>query len=184
MRSLLSILCLMLLLSFLSGCAGTTSQEIIFCDPPQADIHWGKTEDSLEKTGLTTPHTRSLSVPRWEKWCYQVKKEGYYDSAIECRSEESFRYLDFKLSPIKTTITSEPSGAVVYWGPSKDQLERTDHRTPSTITSRDLPAGEGAAWDDWYFQLKKEGYHDSEVVFMRRQQQDRSVHFELMPVKR
>jgi hypothetical protein len=184
MRNLFSILFLILILAFISRCASSTSQEIIFCDPPKADIYWGKTEGSLEKTGLTTPHSRSLSVSRWESWCYQVKKEGYHDSEIICRREEGFRYLDFKLTPLKTSITSEPSGAIVYWGPGRDQLERTDHRTPTTITSKDLSTESGAAWDDWFFQVKKEGYHDSEVLFLPRKQHDRSIHFELTPVKR
>lgn len=184
MRILFSILFLILLLVFISRCASPTSQEIIFCDPPQADIYWGKTEGSLEKTEFTTPHSRSISASKWESWCYQVKKEGYYDSKIVCREEESFRYLDFKLTSLKTSITSEPSGAIVYWGPRKDHLESTDHRTPTTITSKDPTAGSGAAWDDWYFQVKKEGYHDSEIVFLPRQQHDRSIHFELTPLKR
>ena len=184
MRSLFSVVFLILLLASIPRCATSTSQEIIFCDPPQADIYWGKTEASLEKTGLTTPHSRSLPVSKWESWCYQVKKEGYYDSEIICREEESFRYLDFKLTPFKTSITSEPSGATVYWGPAKDHLERTDHRTPSTITSKGLSTVIGATWDDWYFQVKKEGYHDSEIVFLPRQQHDRSIHFELTPLKR
>jgi hypothetical protein len=183
MRSLFSLQVVLLLLAFVSGCASPSSQEVIFCDPPQADIYWGKTEGSLEKTGLTTPHSRSISAPKWESWCYQVKKEGYNDSEILCRREESFRYLDFKLTPIQTSITSEPLGAVVYWGPRKDQMARTDHWTPSTITSKDLSTESGAAWDDWYFQVKKEGYRDSEIIFLPRQRQDRSIHFELTPVE-
>ena len=184
MRSFFSTLFLTLILAFVSRCASSTSQEIIFCDPPHADIYWGKTEGGLEKTGLSTPHSRSIPVSKWESWCYQVKKEGYSDSEILCRKEESFRYLDFKLTPLKTSITSEPSGAIVYWGPGKDLLAKTDHRTPSTITSKDLSTGSGAAWEDWYFQVKKEGYHDSEIVFLPRQKHDRSIHFELAPVKR
>jgi hypothetical protein len=183
MRSLFSLQVVLLLLAFVSGCASPSSQEVIFCDPPQADIYWGKTEGSLEKTGLTTPHSRSISAPKWESWCYQVKKEGYNDSEILCRREESFRYLDFKLTPIQTSITSEPLGAVVYWGPRKDQMERTDHWTPSTITSKDLSTESGAAWDDWYFQVKKEGYRDSEIIFLPRQRHDRTIHFELKPVE-
>jgi hypothetical protein len=184
MRSLFSVLFLILLLAFISRCAGSTSQEMIFCDPPKANIYWGKTKGSLEKTGLITPYSRSLSISKWESWCYQVKKEGYYDSEIVCRDQEAFRYLEFKLTPFKTSITSEPPGAIIYWGPRKDQLARTDQWTPITITSKDPSAGSGAAWDDWYFQVKKEGYHDSEIVFLPRQQHDRSIHFELVPLKR
>ena len=94
MTSLLPVLSLILLLAFLPGCASSVSQEVLLCDPPQAEIYWGKTENSLEKTRLTTPSSRSLSASKWESWCYQVKKEGYRDSEITCRGEEGFRYLD------------------------------------------------------------------------------------------
>jgi hypothetical protein len=42
---------------------------------------------------------------------------------------------------------------------------------------------EGASWKDWYFQVRKEGYHDSEIVFLPRQAGDRNVHYELKPFK-
>jgi hypothetical protein len=184
MRSRFSILYLILLLVLISRCASPTSQEIIFCDPPQADIYWGKTKGGLEKTGLTTPNSRSISASNLESWCYQVKKEGYYDSDIVCRGEEGFRYLDFKLAPRKTSITSDPSGAIVYWGPRKDRLESTDYRTPATIASDDPRAASGAAWKEWYFQVKMEGYRDSQIVFLPREQHDRSFHFKLTPLKR
>ena len=184
MRGRFCVPFLLLLLAFISHCASPTSQEIIFCDPPQADIYWGKNEGSLEKTGLATPYSRSISAPKWESWCYQVKKEGYKDSEILCREEETFRYLDFKLTPIKTSITSDPPGAIVYWGPAKDPMERSGHLTPTTVSSKDPSAERGAAWDDWYFQVKKEGYRDSEVLFLPRQGHDRSLHFELTPVER
>lgn len=184
MRNLFSILSLALLFAFTAKCASSISQEMIFCDPPTADIYWGKTEDSLKKTGLSTPHSGSISASKLESWCYQVKKEGYYDSTVVCREEESFRKLDFELTPIKTSITSEPSGAVVYWGPRKDQMEETYHRTPTTFSSKEPSAASGAAWDDWYFQVKKEGYQDSEIMFLQRQQHDRSIHFELTPLPR
>ena len=178
MRSFFYLIVLTMLFS--SGCAGTL-QEIITCDPPQAGIYWGKTESQLKKTGYKTPHSRTISGSNWEPWCYQVKKDGYHDSEIICREEEGYRYLDFQLVPLKTTITSEPPNAIIYWGPSKDQLERTEHRTPRTITAKEHAGG--ASWKDWYFQVKKKGYHDSEVVFLPQQSRDRSVHFELIQQK-
>ena len=184
MKTIFSILSLVLIFAFVAGCASPTSQESIFCDPPKADIYWGKTEGNLQKTGLTTPHSRSISASKLESWCYQVRKEGYHDSEIVCREEEGFRYLEFRLTSIETSITSEPSGAIVYWGQRKDQMEETYHRTPTTITSKEPSALGGAAWDDWYFQVKKEGYRDSEIIFLQRQQHDRSIHFELIPLPR
>jgi hypothetical protein len=183
MRSLFSALLLILLLAFISGCASSVSQEVIFCDPPHADIYWGKTAASLESTGLKTPNSRSISASKLESWCYQVKKEGYHDSEIICRGAEGFRYLDFHLSPIKTVITSEPPGAIIYWGATKDRLERTDLRTPRIITVEDLPTDSGADRKGRYFQVKMEGYQDSEIIFLPRQHQDRKIHFKLTPAK-
>lgn len=174
----------LLLLALIPRCASSLSQEAIYSDPPRAEIYWGKTESSLVKTELQTPNTRSISAPNWESWCYQVKKPGYHDSEIVCRGEEGFRYLDFHLIPIKTEITSEPPGAVVYLGATEDGLERTDLRTPTTITVKDLPMGNGSDWVNWYFQVKKEGYRDSEIILLPHQRNDRSLHFELAPVKR
>jgi hypothetical protein len=184
MRTLYSILLALLLLAFIPRCASPLSQEAIFSDPPQAEIYWGKTQSSLEKTGLKTPNSRSLSASTLEGWCYQLKKSGYYDSEITCRGEEGFRYLNFHLIPIKTTITSEPPGAIVFWGETKDRLERTDFRTPKVITVKDLPIGSGADLAEWYFQVRKEGYHDSEIIFSPPQQLDRNLHFMLSPLKR
>jgi hypothetical protein len=178
MRSFFYLIALTML--FGSGCAGTL-QEIITCDPPQAHIYWGKTESQLKKTGYKTPHSRTISGSNWEPWCYQVKKDGYHDSEIICREEEGYRYLDFQLVPLKTTITSQPPDAIIYWGPSKDQLERTEHRTPRTITAKEHAGG--ASWKDWYFQVKKKGYFESEIVFQPQPSSDRSVHFELIQQK-
>jgi hypothetical protein len=175
MKSLFCFIILTML--FVSGCAGTL-QEIITCDPPQADIYWGKTESQLKKTGYKTPHSRTISGSIWESWCYQAKKEGYHDSPVICREEENHRNLEFHLVTRKTSITSDPPVAIIYWGPSKDQINRTGNTTPLTITVREHSGG--ASWKDWYFQVKKEGYHDSEILFLPQQPGDRSVHFELI----
>jgi hypothetical protein len=161
---------------FFTGCAGRVD-EIITCDPPQADIYWGHTPSDLAKTGYKTPHSRSISDSSLKDRCYQVKKEGYHDSDVECREEEKYRYLEFRLDPIKTTITSEPPGAIIHWGPSRDQLTGTEHRTPRTV----YKVKNGANWKDWYFQVRKEGYIDPEIVFLPQQSGDRRVHFELKP---
>jgi hypothetical protein len=170
-----------LLMPFLSGCADTL-QEIITCDPPQAHIYWGKTKSMMKQTGYKTPYSRSVSGSNWEPWCYQVKKHGYHDSEIICREEEGYRYLDFRLAPLKTTITSEPQDAMIYWGPSKEELKETTYRTPRSVTVKDHPGGAG--WKDWYFQVKKDGYHDSEIIFLPLQAEDRTIHIQLKPLSR
>jgi len=172
------------LLVFMAGCATYVSQEVILCDPPQAEIYWGKSESSLQKTQLKTPRSRSISASKLERWCYQVKKEGYHDSEITCREEEGFRYLDFRLIPLKTTITSEPPEATIYFGAAKERLGRTDFRTPRIITVKELPAGYGAFWEEWCIQVKKEGFQDSETICSPRETHDRTVHFVLRPSTR
>jgi hypothetical protein len=85
--------------------------------------------------------------------------------------------VDVRLIPLKTIVTSEPSGATVFWGPSIDQLKETIHVTPRTETNVSL----GANWKDWYYQVKKKGYYDSDIVFKSQDLKDRNVHFELKP---
>lgn len=183
-RTPLVALAVITLSVFMAGCATYMSQEVILCDPPQAEIYWGKSESSLQKTQLKTPNSRSISASKLERWCYQVKKEGYHDSEITCREEEGFRYLDFRLIPLKTTITSEPPEATIYFGAAKERLERTDYRTPRIITVKELPAGYGATWGVWCIQVKKEGFQDSETICSPRQTHDRTIHFVLRPSTR
>jgi hypothetical protein len=166
-----------LIVPYLAGCASAT-YEVITCTPPQAEIYWGKTPSQLEVTGHRTPYSTSISGSSWESWCYQVKKEGYHDSDIICRQKGQYRNLDFYLVPLKTTIDSVPPGATIYWGPSAQQLTETKHVTPRTITVKDV--ANGASWKAWYYQVKKKGYDDSEIVFLPQQTSDRRLNFELV----
>jgi hypothetical protein len=170
-KGLLWSLCFVSLM--LLGCA--KSHQIITSDPPWADIYWGKTQNSLVKSTYMTPYSDTITGKKWEPWCYQVMKNGYHDSEIICREVETYRKIHFNLSPVKTTITSEPESAIIYWGPSKDQMYLTGHMTPHTETDVSM----GASWKDWYFQVKKEGYLDSEVIFLPRASNDRDIHFTL-----
>lgn len=162
---------------FLSSCSGTTIQEIITCNPGQADIYWGKTPSSMVESGLKTPLSRVISASTWEPYCYQVKKEGYHDSRTVCREEEGYRLLEFRLEPIKTTITSDPPGAVLYWGPTMEEIGRTLHRTPLSLSD---DSG-GPNWKAGYFQVRKDGYIDSEIVLLSQQPIDRDYRFKLYP---
>jgi hypothetical protein len=167
---------IILFVAFISGCSGTMD-EVITSDPYSADIYWGKTKSDLEKSGYKTPNSRSVSESDWASGCYQVKKEGYHDSEVICRQKEDYRHLDFRLIPIETVITSEPPGATIFWGPAKDQLKKTIYLTPRN----EMNVSDGANWKDWYFQVKKEGYVDSEIMFKTEDSKDRHVHFELEP---
>lgn len=168
-----------LIVPFLSGCAANI-YEVITGYPPQADIYWGKNPTNLEKTGYKTPYSRSLSEPSWGNWCYQIKKDGYRDSDIICRQKEAYRHLDFHLVPLKTTISSEPPDAIIFWGSAEDQLKKTIHQTPH----QEYNVSNGASWKDWYFQVKMKGYNDSGIVFLPQQSSDRHVLFELKPIAR
>lgn len=178
-RRLRFLFLFILMVPFISGCVGNI-HEIITCDPIGADIYWGKTQSNLENSGYKTPYSTSCSGSRWESWCYQVKKEGYHDSEIICTTPENYRHMDFSLKPIQTIVSSDPPGATIYWGPSIDQLKETIYKTPRTEHNVQVGAS-GANWKDWYYQVKKKGYHDSEIVFKHKSSNDRYVHFELKP---
>jgi len=167
-----------LIFIFLSGCAGSI-HEIVTSEPPGANIYWGKTSSSLKQTDFRTPNSRKLSTSPWESWCYQIAMEGYRDSEIICREEETHRHISVRLNPIETTITSDPPGAMIYWGPSADDLKRTPYFTPHSANR----AWEGANWKSWYFQVKRRNYQDSEIIFLQQSKTDRQVSFKLKPIE-
>ena len=168
----------MLITIILAGCA-TTRHEIITCNPPQADIYWGKTQDTLKQSEYKTPYSESNFGFNLKHNCYQVKKMGYLDSGIVCRRNEKYRYIEFNLKPIKTIITSEPSRAKIFWGSKRENLIETIYETPRTESN----VSRGASWKDWYFQVKKDGFHDSEIIFKPETSEDRFVHFVLKPIR-
>ncbi len=148
--------------------------------PHGGDIYWGKTESEMVKTNRQTISSRSMIGKQWESWCYQVVKAGYLPSEIICRPDgEEYRRITFKLTKINTYITSEPPNAEVYWGFSKYNLQKTNYITPWTEDSADT----GANYKDWFFQVRKKGYNDSEIIFMPCTQKHREIHFILDPVE-
>ncbi|MDP6179641.1 MAG: hypothetical protein QGG48_07105 [Desulfatiglandales bacterium] len=134
----------------------------------------------MGRTEYKTPYSRSLSESSWENLYYQIKKDGYRDSDIISRQKESYRHLDFHLVSLKTTITSEPPGAIIYSGSAKNQLKKTIHETPH----QEYNVSSGASWKDWYFQVTLKGYNDSEIIFLPQQSSDRHVLFELKSIAR
>jgi hypothetical protein len=143
-------------------------------------IFWGKTPTEMVNSEQLTPVGRYVVGDQWESWCYQVIKAGYLPSEIDCRPDgETTRKITFKLREIKTHISSDPPGAQIYWGPSKDLLTRADRLTPLQEDRVDI----GASYRGWYFQARKEGYKDSEIRFLPYAISDRSVHFILIPVE-
>ena len=81
---------------------------------------------------------------------------------------------------IKTSVTSDPSGAKIFWGPTKSDLEWDGKVTPYE-ESHDVFLAE---WKAGCVQVKKDGYQDSEVVCRPKEQRDRHVHFVLKPKAR
>ena len=90
---------------------GTTHKENITSNPLGADIYWGYNRTNFVDTEYVTPFQRSLYDKAWEPRCYQVRKEGYFDSEIICRpSEMADRKIHFDLRalPEKKLAKAEP----------------------------------------------------------------------------
>lgn len=175
------LILLFIVISIISGCASAGLMEVITCDPPNAQVYWGKDKSALEFSERVTPYSRSISGSSWESWCYQARKEGYKISETICKpGGEDYRHISFQLTPLKTTITSEPDGAVIYWGTSKDDLEKTLFKTPRIESN----ISRGVNYKAYYFQVKKGGYRSSEIIFLPQSDKDRDLHFELNPLSK
>jgi len=85
-RKILSLVLFTALAS--QGCA-STYKERITSEPPGAEIYWGYSQSHFVDTDYVTPFERSISGKAWEERCYQVKKKGYNDSEVLCRSSET-----------------------------------------------------------------------------------------------
>ena len=93
------LLLVVLLVPFLESCASTYAERIT-SDPPEANIYWGHSRFDFVDTDYVTPFERSTSEKALEARCYQVRKEGYYDSEVICMSRESAdRTIHFSLKP-------------------------------------------------------------------------------------
>ena len=91
---------------------GTTHKENITSNPQGADIYWGYNRTNFVDTEYVTPYQRSLYDKTWEPRCYQVRKEGYYDSKVICRpSEMGDRNIHFDLRalPDEKIETAQPA---------------------------------------------------------------------------
>ena len=73
----------------------------------------------------------------------------------------------------KENITSNPSGADIYWGHNRSNFVDTEYVTPF---QRSLYA---KAWEARCYQVRKEGYLDSEVICKPSEVGDRQIHFVL-----
>ena len=73
----------------------------------------------------------------------------------------------------KENITSNPPGADIYWGHNRTNFVDTEYITPF---QRSLYA---KAWEPRCYQVRKEGYLDSEVICKPSEMGDRHIHFDL-----
>jgi S1-C subfamily serine protease len=110
------------------SCATTTyiaktNKILINSYPAGADIYAGPSKSSLGWTGLKTPYTQFTVDKNWETACFQVKRQGYHDSEVICRSRDSSdRSVYFDLDGI--THVSLPKR---YFGaPNKDSVPPSD----------------------------------------------------------
>jgi hypothetical protein len=90
------------------GCA-STYKEHITSDPPGAEIYWGYSESNFVDTDYVTPFERSIYGKPWKARCYQVKKRGYHDSQVLCRSTETgdrLIHFDLTVKPVTVTETT------------------------------------------------------------------------------
>ena len=73
-------------------------------------------------------------------------------------------------------ITSNPFGADIYWGRSQKDLVKSEYVT--TYSGKFSGSGE----DSWCYQVKKEGYQDSEIICVPQRSMGQNVHFDLKPL--
>ena len=105
-KKILSLLLFTALIN--QGCASTYKEQIT-SEPPGAEIYWGHSESSFVDTDYITPFERTIYGKAWEARCYQVKKKGYHDSQILCRSTETgdrLIHFDLTAKPVKETETT------------------------------------------------------------------------------
>jgi hypothetical protein len=133
---------------------GTTHKENITSNPPGADIYWGYNRTNFVDTEYVTPYQRSLYGGAWESRCYQVRKEGYFDSKIICKpSEVGDRHIHFdlralpdekveKAQPAKPAETKREMAAEII---QKNSHPSTDsHILLSKATNEQPPSYHGA----------------------------------------
>ncbi len=92
-----------LMMLFISGCTGAikestiqesaikkrTTKVVVNSNPQGADIYEWISQDKSVETSFKTPYSTSISGLQTQPRCYQVKKDGYYDSEIICSSAKN-----------------------------------------------------------------------------------------------
>ena len=162
------VLLLVVLTVFAVISCGTIHKENITSNPPGAGIYWGYNRTNFVDTECVTPFQRSLYGKAWEPRCYQVRKEGYFDSEVICKpSEMGDRHIHFdlralrgekveKAQPAKTSETDREMAAEIIQKHS--HISDDSHILLSKATKEELPSynGPGAKYIEKY--LKDHGH--------------------------
>lgn len=155
------LLLLALLAPIIQSCASTYAERIT-SDPPGADIYWGYSQSNFEDTDHITPFERTISGRSWEARCYQVRKEGYYDSEVICKpSKPGNRHIHFglRLKPVEKVEISETNTETADTAKQKDS-QPAEHSSVflSAAMREQIPNQHGSAVKYLERYLKESGH--------------------------
>jgi tetratricopeptide (TPR) repeat protein len=142
----------------------TIIYETISSNPSGAEIFWGKTPDSMTRTEFKTPFSKHIEAKSWEPWCYQIKKEYYFDSLLICRPEDfGDRDVNFDLKPVEIPIGPQLQGWDIYWGSSPEDLAPSGFKTPHNMNYLDLISSQ----EKQYFLLEYNDERSSGIFYYK-----------------
>lgn len=152
---------IVLIAPVVQSCA-TTYAERITSDPSGAVIYWGSSQSKFVDTDYVTPFERSIHGSPWESRCYQVKKEGYYDSEVICKPREAGdRQIHFslRLKPVEKVEISETdrkTADIAKQEPSQPAEDRSVFFSAATKEQKPKLHGSAAKFLERY--LKDNGH--------------------------
>ena len=156
------------------GCA-TTYKEHITSDPSGAEIYWGYSESNFVDTDYVTPFERSIYGKAWEARCYQVRKKGYYDSQVLCRSTETgdrLIHFDLTAKPAKVNeTTNTPEASAKKTLAIRQKYSETAKASSSLLAEavkETIPGEEGPAVQYIQRYLEDNGYKCYVEIFRSR----------------
>ena len=152
---------LVLIAPVIQSCASTYAERIT-SDPPGADIYWGHSQSNFVDTDYVTPFERTIYGRSWEARCYQVRKEGYYDSEVICKpSEPGDRHIYFglRLKPVDRVEISETGTETADTAKQEDSLLAEDSSIFLSAAKREqIPNQHGSAAKYLERYLKESGH--------------------------
>jgi len=195
---------LLIVISILSGCATTTQYVPI----PTSHLDNQSAIIVLKRLGAFRGAGRTVSVYDNEEkigklasngvlqWMRKkgtlkldIKQDGktYNSLIMDIKNNEVYNLTyDYSTGQVKLQgaeqssikITSNPSGALIYSGTTKELLKSTSFTTPHTWT---LPSGVNK-WRAEFYKVTLPRYEDSPIIFKNNSLGNRNVHFDLIPV--